>query len=74
MKVKEMVSFANGTVRLVLESEHPAELAMIRLLDNCEATCEAKSPDVPASTPGNGPNPVPDPELRINVTVKKGRY
>jgi len=74
MKVKEMVGFGNGSIRITLESEHPAELAMIRLMDDCEAKCEAKTPDIPPEA-NHLPGTLPvDPELHINVTVKNNRY
>ena len=71
MKVKEMIAYEGGSVRLTLESEHPAELAMIRLLNGCEAKCESKTPEGrPEQNAGINPTPA-DPELRINIEVKK---
>jgi hypothetical protein len=63
MKISEMIAFPEGgIVRFTLVSEHPAEMAMIRLLNGCTAICEAKTP------------PQHDPVLCINVTVKKDSH
>jgi hypothetical protein len=70
MKVKEITGKTNGDFTIVLESEHPAELALINLLDTCEAKCARQEASV---HPGGSAVElvVSDPLLVITAQVKK---
>lgn len=73
MKVTSIAGTSAGTFSIRLESEHPAELALLHLLDGCDAKCaktEAQShPEANAAVGAK-----PDPILVITADVKKSRY
>jgi len=63
MKVSDLKAEA-ATVDVTLEPEHPAEIALINLMGQCEAECVVMQPPSPQET-------TPEPKLRITVQVKK---
>jgi hypothetical protein len=63
MKVTEIVAEGNY-VFVALEPEHPAEVALLKLMDGCTATCGE------VAKVGEGAAPTA-PTLRVNVAVKR---
>jgi len=74
MKVEELKG-DNNTANIVLTPEHPAEIALVNLLEGCEASCSKVEPMNLSADP-NTTLPAMDqtPKLRITVQVKKSRY
>ena len=73
MKVEELK--ANGyNVELLLTPEHPAEIALVNLLNGCEAACNTVEPKIPPEANAAVPQMPPMPQLQIVATVKKTRY
>lgn len=73
MKVTE-VTAESTTVAILLEPEHPAEIALVNLLNGCGAEClsvEQKYPPEQNVGMGGTLAPLP-PRLQITATVKKG--
>ena len=75
MKVEKLEA-GPQIAELVLVPEHPAEIALLNLFNECDARCELIAPQVPPRDPNaEAPAPAP-PKLNISITVKKsgGRY
>jgi len=64
MKVIDLIA-EGAQLHFILEPEHPAEIALLKLADCCEASCAIP----PGQTANVGQNP--DIKLRVSISIKK---
>lgn len=72
MKVLDLVADENQ-LHFILEPEHPAEIALLKLADGCEARCGIPpSESVPGGLASDvGLSRLPEVKLRVSVNIKK---